>query len=38
MRVKRDDLSYVVYSVGQNRRDDGGHATLDVTFRPVPRP
>lgn len=35
MRVKRDDLSYVVYSVGQNRRDDGGHATLDVTFRPV---
>ncbi len=31
-------LSYVVYSVGQNRRDDGGHATLDVTFRPVPRP
>jgi len=38
MRVKRDELSYVVYSVGQNRRDDGGHATLDVTFRPVPRP
>jgi hypothetical protein len=36
MRVKRDDASYVVYSVGQNRRDDGGHATLDLTFRPVP--
>jgi hypothetical protein len=36
MRVKRDDVSYAVYSVGQNRRDDGGHATLDVTFRPVP--
>lgn len=38
MRVKRDDRSYAVYSVGQNRRDDGGHATLDVTFRPVPPP
>jgi hypothetical protein len=38
LRVKRDDVSYVVYSVGQNRRDDGGHATLDVTFRPVPAP
>jgi hypothetical protein len=36
MLVKRDDASYVVYSVGQNGRDDGGHATLDVTFRPVP--
>ena len=36
MRVKRDDLSYVVYSVGQNRRDDSGHATRDVSFRPVP--
>jgi hypothetical protein len=38
MRVKRDDVSYVVYSVGQNRHDDGGHTTLDVTFRPVPGP
>jgi hypothetical protein len=38
MRVKRDHLSYAVYSVGPNRRDDGGHATLDVTFRPVPPP
>lgn len=36
MRVRRDDVSYAVYSVGTNRRDDGGHATLDVTFRPVP--
>jgi hypothetical protein len=34
--VKRDGTSYVVYSVGQNGRDDGGHQTLDVTFRPVP--
>ena len=38
IRVKRDDQSYAVYSVGQNRRDDGGHPTLDVTFRPVPAP
>ena len=38
MRVKRDDPSYAVYSVGQNRRDDNGHATLDLTFRPVPAP
>jgi hypothetical protein len=38
LRVRRDDVSYAVYSVGQNRRDDGGHATLDVTFRPVPAP
>jgi hypothetical protein len=38
MRVNRDDVSYAVYSVGQNRRDDGGHATLDLTFRPVPNP
>jgi hypothetical protein len=38
LRVNRDDVSYVVYSVGQNRRDDGGHATHDVTFRPVPPP
>ena len=38
MRVKREDVSYVVYSVGQNRHDDGGHTTLDVTFRPVPAP
>lgn len=36
MRVKGDDLGYVVYSVGQNGRDDNGHAMLDVTFRPVP--
>ena len=36
--VKRDAVSYVVYSVGQNRRDDGGHTTLDITFRPVPAP
>jgi hypothetical protein len=34
--VKRDDVSYVVYSVGPNRHDDGGHGTLDLTFRPVP--
>ena len=38
LRVKRDDGSYAVYSVGPNRRDDGGHSTLDVTFRPVPPP
>ena len=38
MRVKRDGASYAVYSVGTNGRDDGGHATLDVTFRPVPPP
>jgi hypothetical protein len=37
MRVKRDDVSYTVYSVGPNGRDDGGHATLDLTFRPVPQ-
>lgn len=37
MLVKRDDVSYAVYSVGPNRRDDGGHATLDLTFRPVLR-
>lgn len=36
LRVKRDDQSYAVYSVGSNGRDDGGHARLDVTFRPVP--
>jgi hypothetical protein len=36
MRVKRDELSYIVYSVGQNRHDDDGHARLDLTFRPVP--
>jgi hypothetical protein len=36
MRVKRDDQSYAVYSIGSNGRDDGGHARLDVTFRPVP--
>ena len=38
MRVRRDDVSYAVYSVGPNRRDDRGHATLDITFRPVPPP
>jgi len=36
MRVKRDGVSYTVYSVGPNGRDDGGHDTLDLTFRPVP--
>ena len=36
IRVKRDDQSYAVYSIGANGRDDGGHARLDVTFRPVP--
>lgn len=29
MRVKRDDQSYAVYSVGSNGRDDGGHTRLD---------
>ena len=37
MRVKRDGVSYTVYSVGPNGRDDGGHETLDLTFRPVPQ-
>lgn len=36
IRVTRDDQSYTVYSVGPIGRDDGGHARLDVTFRPVP--
>jgi hypothetical protein len=36
MHVIRDDVSYAVYSVGPNGRDDGGHSTLDLTFRPVP--
>ncbi|HUP39471.1 MAG TPA: hypothetical protein VM115_05095 [Vicinamibacterales bacterium] len=34
--IKRDAVSYVVYSVGQNGRDDGGHTTLDITLRPLP--
>jgi hypothetical protein len=35
LRIRHDEVSYTVYSVGQNKRDDHGHATLDLTFRPV---